>query len=114
MRMTRHDYDLLYRVYSSQWVQYEQTSSRLTVNKLTRMGCLTTSDDGRLDITDYGRAQLQRVRGVGKGLFQTPRGYTLVPTNPTPEMLEAARRLGPVFNASSYRLMLLAAPKVKT
>lgn len=112
MRMNRHDYDLLYRIYSSTTTR-EAVAFEGQADKLAAAGCLTISN-GYLHITEYGKAQMQRVRGVGAGTFKVPKGFALVPTKPTPAMLEAARRYGPSLTYSSYTLMLQVAPKVKT
>lgn len=113
MRMTRHDYDLLYRIYSSNSTR-RTIANQKQADKLEDFGCLTISSSGHLHLTEYGKLQMQRVRGVGKAVFQVPRGYTLVPNSATPEMLAAARQMGPTFTALSYHRMLAAAPRVKT
>lgn len=113
MRLNRHDYDLLYMVYAGKTIPRGRRWTDQT-EKLSRLGCLAESQDGStVRITAYGRAQLQRVRGVGLAVGRVPPGYVLVPRRATPEMLEAARANGPVFNALSYGDLLRAAPRLK-
>lgn len=111
MRLTRHDYDLMQRIH-----EHDLLHTRLAFagqpEKLEAGNLVTVHSSGNMTLTAYGRRQLQRVRGVGQGLFKVPPGYALVPLKITPEMLEAAREYGPNFTAGSYRNMLSRAPKV--
>lgn len=111
MRLTRHDYDLMQRIHENGAVLQQQAFAGQP-EKLERGNLLTVHASGRMTLTAYGRRQLQRVRGIGQGLFKVPPGYVLVPRQITPEMLEAARAWGPNFTAASYRNMLSRAPKV--
>lgn len=110
-KMTRHDYDLLARVYSYPGVR-SSTAGPDQIEKLIANGCLI-EHAGRLSITAFGRVQLDRVRGTGLGSFKVPTGYALVPRKITQEMVDAAAKSGARLTQSGYTQILFAAPKVK-
>lgn len=111
MRLTRHDYDLMQRIHENGKTRRMQAFAGQPA-KLEAGNLLNIDAADYMTLTDYGRRQLQRVRGIGQGLFKVPPGYVLVPRKITPEMLDAARAWGPNFTAASYRNMLSRAPKV--
>ena len=110
IRLTRHDYDLVFRVHTEPFVRSARTSNK-QLDKLIHSGCVTENGNC-LALTAFGREQLDRVRGVGGRPVKLPVGYMLMPKTLTPEMIEEASRRGVRLTQTAWTQILHSAPKL--
>ena len=110
IRLTRHDYDLMFRVHTEPHVRTARISNA-QLDKLV-YGGYVTDNGGKLALTAFGREQLDRVRGVGGRPAKLPVGYMLMPKTLTPEMIEGASSRGVRLTQTAWTQILHSAPKL--